>query len=538
MSTDIKVNQAGYLTRGEKRAIINFPCEKFQITDTDGKTVYEGDTEYKGYDEAAGDEVYLADFSDFCTEGEYYINAGGQTSLKIRIGDKVYKQAFDSMVKAYYYWRCGSEITSEYAGEFTHPACHLSTATEWGSKDGREYDVSGGWHDAGDYGRYVTAGSCAVAHLLYAYRMYPDVFISQKLDIPRCENFPDMPDLLHEVKYELLWLLKMQREDGSVWHKCTTANHAPFVMPQEDNSPLYLFAPSSMAAADFAAVMSLAAGVYKGYDSDFSEILKAAAIKSGEWLLSNPEYLGFHNPEGCNTGGYDEPKDFDNRFWAYCELYTQTGDKRYYDALQVDFEKQSLTEFGYGCVSGLGSVCCLLKRDIFPKFVIEKIEGDFRHKCEVLRGLSDKSGYGVAMFNWNYCWGSNMNVGKNAMTYIIADYFGITDGIYDSYITRQADYLFGINAVGISFVTGTGENCCKNPHLRPAVADGIERCIPGYVEGGVNANRNDYMIQKLIPEGTPAMKCYADNAECYSVSEVAIYWNSPNVFMLAKICGE
>ena len=27
-------------------------------------------------------------------------------------------------------------------------------------------DVTGGWHDAGDYGKYVTAGACACAQLL------------------------------------------------------------------------------------------------------------------------------------------------------------------------------------------------------------------------------------------------------------------------------------------------------------------------------------------------------------------------------------
>ncbi len=37
-------------------------------------------------------------------------------------------------------------------------------------------DVSGGWHDAGDYGRYVVPGAKSVADLLIAYDANPESF--------------------------------------------------------------------------------------------------------------------------------------------------------------------------------------------------------------------------------------------------------------------------------------------------------------------------------------------------------------------------
>jgi endoglucanase len=55
------------------------------------------------------------------------------------------------------------------------------------------------------------------------------------------------------------------------------------------------------------------------------------------------------------------------------------------------------------------------------------------------------------------------------------------------------------------------------------------------VSGGPDSHRDDKFAEELIPEGTPPMKCYSDNMECYSLNEVTIYWNSPAVFLLAGL---
>ena len=54
-----------------------------------------------------------------------------------------------------YKQRCGTEVTKDIAGDFAHEACHMQEATVYGDTSGTKIDVSGGWHDAGDYGRYV-----------------------------------------------------------------------------------------------------------------------------------------------------------------------------------------------------------------------------------------------------------------------------------------------------------------------------------------------------------------------------------------------
>ena len=192
------------------------------------------------------------------------------------IGDDAYDDVFAKTSKAFYYLRCGCGLDERYAGVWHHGRCHTGPAKLWDDRS-VTLDVTGGWHDAGDYGRYVTAGACAAAHLLYAYKLFPEAFEKQKLGIP--EN--GMPDILSEVRYELEWLLKMQDSEGGAYHKATTAMHAPFVMPEDDTEDMFVFPVSSMATADLAAVCALASGIYNVYDKAFAEKLLRTAEKGG-----------------------------------------------------------------------------------------------------------------------------------------------------------------------------------------------------------------------------------------------------------------
>ena len=70
---------------------------------------------------------------------------------------------------------------------------------------------------------------------------------------------------------------------------------------------------------------------------------------------------------------------------------------------------------------------------------------------------------------------------------------------------------------------------------RPTVADGIEAPIPGYVSGGPNYRPGDTMANAETLKGAAPMKCYVDSWKSYSTNEIAIYWNSPLVFVLALL---
>lgn len=531
----IFVNQAGYKPESIKRAVIKENTSHFSLVDTDTHvTVYKGQCTHFGLDANSQDDVYIADFSDYKLPGTYYlVTDTGVKSLPFSIEDAVFDSVLYDTMKAFYFLRCGMDLEEKYAGKFGHPACHTAKAVLWEDQT-ISHDITGGWHDAGDYGRYITAGACALAHLFYAYKMYPDKLRNLHLNIP--ESGETLPDFLAECKYELLWFLKMQREDGGVYHKATTLRHAPFIMPEEDTNTMLMLPVSSMATADFAAICAMASSIYREFDASFADTLLTAAEKSGDWLEKNPEFFGFKNPDGCNTGEYGERDDKDNRFWAYTELYIATGKEFYHDRMKALLKmKFPLTSLGFAAVGGFGTLSYLLcdRKDASMELK------DFFKECFLdealrLKELSDSCGYGAAMAEEDYIWGSNMSLLKHGMIFAIADYLTDTRD-YLPYVTLQADYLLGVNATGYSYVTGTGDFCCNYPHLRPAHADGIEECIPGMVSGGPNRHPADADAKILIPEGTPPMKCFADDVGCYSLNEITIYWNSPAVFVLAYL---
>lgn len=566
----IYVNQVGYLREGEKRAVISFPCDSFRLEDEKGRICYRGTVSRFGYDKSSGDRVVTADFSEYNIPGTYRVCTDGadEESPGFVIGDHAYDKLLQDLMKAFYYLRCGMELTEAHAGKFVHGACHLGPAKVW-EDPSRSYEISGGWHDAGDYGRYITAGACALAHLLYGYQMFPETMGSLELHIPESGN--GVPDVLNECRYELEWFLKLQREDGAVYHKASTAQHAPFVMPQEDLEQLYLFPISSMATADFAAICARASQLYRKYDALFADRLAKAAKRSYGWLEEHPEFVGFRNPEGCGTGEYGERDDDSNRFWAAAELYALTGEKKYHEDMVKAMEKPfPPAALGYGEVGGFGLLAYLLcdrkqEQDIRERF----LEAFVREAAQRVR-VSEECGYGVAMMEWEYFWGSNMGVLKQGMTFAIADYFGLEERVREAaktaklpekrvrpgesreescqqghrevrgwsmrdHAAAQLDYLLGQNALGISYVTGNGERAFCHPHLRPAHADGIEECMPGMVSGGPSGHPADPVGRELIPEGTPPMKSYVDHWMCYSLNEVTIYWNSPAVFVTAYL---
>ena len=561
---NIYVNQIGYLPNSNKIAILAIPQEcsgdmpdslsHVQLCKDDGSCILEKDAVFFGPDEASGDYVWQLDFSELTTPGTYVIRSGDTVSYPFTIGSELYGSLNLLLSKMLYYQRCGMELTEAHAGEFARPSCHTAPSVLWTEyerfltgelpeSDMQTFDIRGGWHDAGDYGRYTTAAACALGHILYAYRFFPDAF-TKSLNIPESGN--GIPDILNECRYELNWMLQMQAEDGSVYHKQTTLNHAAFVMPHEDTNQMLLLPPSSMAVADFVATMALASRIYRPFDPEFAECALAAAQKSYSWLEQHPEFL-FEHIRDCHTGGYGDRSDSDERMWAAMELYRTTGELRYLEEAKHFFDQHpNPVQYGWADISGFAG-WALLEDELMTTAAGKEISGpnsaeaEFRDTYKALLtkeadhrlNIITSCGYGVALEANEYSWGSNLTVLNRGMLFATV-YRLNPKPEYHTALVRQMDYLLGVNATDYSYVTGVGAHAFRNPHNRITEADGITETIPGYVSGGANGTRwVDALAKELIPEGTPPMKCFADRWECYSLNEITIYWNSPAIFCAA-----
>ncbi|MBR1470187.1 MAG: glycoside hydrolase family 9 protein [Lachnospiraceae bacterium] len=527
----IYVNQLGYQWNGVKHATVS-GSRSYTLHKENGEAVLQGEAGPLSTDENSAEQVAVLDFSSVTEAGRYYFTDGdGQKSAVFPIGEQVYDGALRAALKMFYFQRCGMELEEKYAGRFAHKTCHTGQAYYLDAPE-KKTELSGGWHDAGDYGRYITAAAVAVGHLLYAYALAPEAFL-EETGIP--ESGSGLPDILNECRYELDWMLKMQDADGGVHHKATSMHFVDFVMPQEDVLEVVITPVSSLATADLAAAAALAARVYEPFDAAYAARLKEAAVRAGDWLAAHPDFL-FHDPQEVGTGSYEDLCDADERLWAAAELYRLTKDAAYLAPLKQILElKLNLTALGWADVAGFAGMCILTAEEgCFDAMVTDKFRYRWLDEADRLLRVAEGNGFELAMHPSDFIWGSNMLVLCNAMVLELAHCL-TGEQKYLQGARYQLDYIFGRNAMDTSYVTGQGERAFRDPHNRPGIADGIDEPIPGFVSGGPNRGACDTKANAELLQGVAPMKCYADHYLSYSTNEITIYWNSPLVFALAYL---
>lgn len=531
---NINVNQVGYLPNAKKVAVIRGELGtdisgSFDVVNVESnEVVFTGELEDSKENSASGEQTATADFSEVAEEGIYKIvTEDFGESFEFQISSAVYDELTGSAMRMFYLQRCGTSVADDSYG---HGACHTGDATIYGS-DGTA-TVTGGWHDAGDYGRYVVPGAKSVADLMLAYENYGDVF-GDATGIPESGN--GIPDVLDEVKYELDWMLTMQDgESGGVYHKVTCENFPGAVMPEEETEQLILAPISTTATADFAAAMAMAARVFKDVDSDYSNTCLTAAQKAWGYLENTPnDGVGFLNPNSISTGAYDDKEDADERYWALAELYKTTGDATY-SALLKEYNPEEIGgDLGwqsvgvYGMYAYLTSSGAALSSDNYCSMV----EDAFYAAADTALEYSDEDAYSVAIGEDAYCWGSNMGVANKGMLLLMANQLS-SEEKYLTAAGQQLDYLLGTNTNSYCFVTGFGTLSPENPHHRPSQAVG--EAMTGMLVGGPDSDLEDPYAQATLSE-KPNAACYVDNVQSYSCNEVTIYWNSPLVYLLVGV---
>ncbi len=90
---------------------------------------------------------WQADFSDFRRPGTYQIEIEQQMSVPFAIQDGLYDRIVLGYMNFLRAQRCGDWVYG------VHPACHLDDGVL--DSDGRPWPVAGGWHDAGDFRKWL-----------------------------------------------------------------------------------------------------------------------------------------------------------------------------------------------------------------------------------------------------------------------------------------------------------------------------------------------------------------------------------------------
>lgn len=526
----VHLNQVGYRPDDSKLLIVAGEAEMYEVKNSNGDVVFSSTFVKAGKDEASGDLISYGEFLPVTQEGEYTVSVIGHgESYPFEIKENVYSDVHNALLKMFFYQRCGSELSEKHAGKWAHEACHAETATYY-SSDG-EKEVSGGWHDAGDYGRYVVPGAKAVADLLLTYQFYEDNIDTDSVGISESGN--GIPDILDEVRYEMEWMLKMQdKNTGGVYHKVTTANFQGNKFPDEISAKLILSPISATATADFAAVTAMTSRIYKTIDPVFANKCLEAAEKAWSWLKVNQNVPGFKNPVGIKTGEYGDDEDGDERYWAATELYLTTGKQNYHQYTKESYNENKWEGLGWADVGDYANISYLFvgNDEIIDKEFAAKLKKSFLFHARELLDMRREDGYNISLRSGDYNWGSNMTVANNGMYLLIASKLEESGKQYKTAAQDHLHYLLGRNPLSQSYITGFGEKFTKHSHHRLSEAAGD--IVPGMVAGGPNANLQDPLAKSQLVDKAPA-KTYIDAVPSYSTNEITIYWNSPVVFLFS-----
>jgi len=544
-STGIKLDQVGYAADAPKVALVSVPGRTFQVKRaSDNIVVFEGSLSAGVTDENSGDVVQAADFSAVRTAGAYYVEVPGTgRSWTFSIAPDVFARTYYLAMRAFYGQRCGTAV--DLGPEFPtykHAACHLEGSFHASSgKQGRRDNI-GGWHDAGDYGRYMVNSGIATGTLLWAFEMFASKLREIKLNIPESGN--GAPDILNEIRWNLEWMLKMQDDDGGAWPKQTSAHFCDFIMPEDDHLPSEVIGTgkppykSTCATADLAAVAAIAARVYQPFDKDFAARNLRAARAAWAWAERYPAAT-FRNPPGISTGEYGDSDCGDERLWASAELWRTTGKdqyNRYFVAHYAGYlaSLRALDAETWRVVAPMGLwAYALAARPDSDSSALAAVRDAALAAAHGTLERTRRNPYHISLGYRDFSWGSNGLVANYGMELLIANALS-PDHAYLESALDNLHYLLGRNTFSLSWVTQVGEHSFRHPHHRPSGADHNPEPWPGLLSGGPNSGRQDAVLSALPAEWPPA-QVYSDEQASYASNEVCINWQAMLVFLLAGV---
>ena len=191
-----------------------------------------------------------------------------------------------------------------------------------------EFDVAGGWYDAGDHGKYVVNAGLSVAQLLSAHER--DLRCRPAHEASSTSSNADA--LLAECRWELDWMLRMQVPPGKplagmAFHRVHGTEWPPIPMwPHEDPTERVLHRPSTSATLNLAAAAAHGARVFASVDTAYAARLLDAARIAYRAASDSPVLLAPDDQGAFGGGPYNDDEIDDERYWAAAEMFLATDD--------------------------------------------------------------------------------------------------------------------------------------------------------------------------------------------------------------------
>ncbi len=464
---------------------------------------------------------YSIDFSKIKTAGEYFIQYAQQKTYSFKINENVFNGIVDSLLKFFRVQRCG------YTSPYLHKVCHIADATSLIEKKQiilRTVDVTGGWHDAGDYVKFLNTTAFATYMLMFSYEFDPVKF---GFDY----NKNGVPDILEEAKVGLDWMLRcIYNKNKLITQVQDLRDHdVGWRLPEDDklgfDRPAFLGIGKNLIGI-YSATMALASRIWQQrlLNTDFSN----KCLKAAEDLYSIRNQVA--NIDSSGSGMYLDKKFEGKLALGAAELYISSHKPSYLNDA-VSYADNAGSDFWWSW-GDINTLAHYRLAKFIPRFkdYIEKNLEDFNKR-------KDHNIFGKGT---ELSWGTNVSLIGITLQNIL--YKKLTNSSkYDSVAIFQRDFILGRNAWGICFISGFGKNYTKNFHHQIARIQG--RLPGGFAAGPATKNFIDkqkinFEQPDIYAKFQTENDYYRDDRMDYITNEPTITGNATAIFVFGNLAGK
>ena len=545
--TEIKQNKLGYHPKAPKllwvkvkptakldtelesvllqiRPILRDPAQNYSELIKDGRIVARPSVDRISTDLA------LVDLSPLRQEGRLHFYPFGQFVQRrafneytdFNVNANVFQLVGQAAMRALYTQRSGQSLLDGGIGLFQE-AGHLDSALP-----------TGGWYEGATYDRHLLSHVMVCSALMTMYERNP--IWSEKrgrLAYPQSEDTRSgMPELLHEARHGLRWILDMQDMKSKGFYEgvgSAKAFDGVRVRPEFDRQPRQLLAPSQLSTAAAVATLAQAARVFQDLDPDLA-LSALIQTKEGWKALQENSILPVHTTlvwKGekelytqaiqpyFRESYWSQPVDSANAYliWAALELRHTTGNVQLLKVAEPLWNKVNVND-----LSWQSPLFRLWTSPALKAYIPEDIKSqwlkDAKNSREWTRVLQTPFVSPFAFKDFPVLPASNDAWVRHALLWMDA-YDTTKDPAYLKSALDVFNYLMGFNTWDAIMMSGNPAlgklPLQKNPCNQVARSSGV--ALPGLLLKGVTPQ---------FPEGLP----FQDNSTLCQWTATHISWQA------------
>lgn len=523
-SAEFRVNHIGYGINDVKCGFLcqfgdgSYLNKEFELLQK-GDVVYTGTiSETRPVNNTPFSMLYVCDFSKVKEKGLYQLRVDDVVSDTFSIGaEGRYEEVLQTLLDFYRTQRCGTDDA------LLHEACHLNDANA-------AIDCSGGWHDAGDYIKFMITSTFVSLEMLTACDYLQSYGMKHALLDKNGKS--GIPDILEEARVGMEWILKMTADIGNdnLYFQVSGAeDHNYWRIPEDDDETGVVGNPRKLhkgwgqnLTGRSVAVLALGAKLWREHDKEFADSCMARALEIWEIRNEYPDVIK-SEPEDF----YGESSAVDDMLMAATILYDVTGDEQYTVFMKHYLKSVGGYYIGWGNIDFLAVAACY-RLGYEKDSTLKKME-------KILEFRLEKSQEHPFFRSSGLAWGTNANYPAEAQMAIMYKMLTGSDK-YMEVAQHQRNYLLGANNWNISFIVGVGHRFPRRSHSQLNDLVDLHR---GAVVGGPAVKSSWEKILTLPSSFGDMYKKYQGDVVYYDwigdyyTNEVAIDYAAAALFLMS-----